>query len=93
VPGAWFTDNGYDGTINPSFGNPLAGASAFLGDSHGHISSRVSLATLAGQNVRFRWRMGIDSIVYDWGWWLDDVRIYTCFTPSANIYAPLVVRP
>ena len=22
--------------------------------------------------------MGLDSSGYDWGWWLDDVRIYTC---------------
>jgi bacillolysin len=72
--------NGYDGTLAAS-NNPLAGQSAFLDDSHGYISSRVNLASLAGQSVRFRWRMGLNSTTYDWGWWVDDVRIYNCTTP------------
>jgi hypothetical protein len=76
--GGLFDYNGYKGTIASGYGNPLAGRSAFVADSHGYISSRLNLASLAGQNVRFRWRMGLDSSGYDWGWWLDDVRIYTC---------------
>ncbi|MBI5675430.1 MAG: DUF4214 domain-containing protein [Nitrospirae bacterium] len=75
--GSLFDYNGYDGAIAAG-ANPLAGRSAFLADSHGYISSRLSLASLSGQNVRFRWRMGLNSTVYDWGWWLDDVQIYTC---------------
>jgi bacillolysin len=75
---ALFTHNGYDGTVSTSYSNPLGGRSAFLDDSHGYISSRLDLASLAGQSVRFRWRMGLDSSGFDWGWWLDDVRIYTC---------------
>ncbi|MBM2850713.1 MAG: putative thermolysin family peptidase, partial [Anaerolineales bacterium] len=85
--GSLFDTNGYDGTL--SSGNPLGSRSAFLADSHGYISSRLNLSSLAGQSVRFRWRMGIDSSVYDWGWWVDDVRIYTCAatataTPTAT---------
>ncbi len=90
--GAWtdaaalFDANGYDGTINAVEGNPLAGRNAFLSDSHGYISSRLNLASLAGSNVKFRWRVGMDSIVTDRGWWLDDVRIYTCgSTPPAQV--------
>ena len=52
----------------------------------------MDLTSLAGQSVRFRWRMGLDPFVWDWGWWLDDVRIYTCFTPAANIHLPLVLK-
>jgi hypothetical protein len=45
----------------------------------------VDLSSLAGQNVMFRWRMGLDTGGNDFGWWLDDVRIYTC---SANNNTP-----
>jgi Zn-dependent metalloprotease len=74
--------NGYDGTLSSSYGNPLGGKQAFAGDSHGFISTRVNLASLAGESVRFRWRMGLDSFGYDWGWWLDDVAIYDCVPPT-----------
>jgi len=75
--GTLFNYNGYDvGTI--ASGNPLAGRPAFLAASHGYISSRLNLASLAGQNVRFRWRMGTDGSIYTLGWLVDDVQIYTC---------------
>jgi len=64
--GTLFDYNGYDGTVFSGYGNPLAGRSAFIGDSHGYISSRLNINSLAGQSVRFRWRMGLDSSVYDW---------------------------
>ncbi len=50
----------------------------FTGSSHGYISSRVNLTSLAGESVRFRWRMVLDIGSYVWGWWLDDVQINTC---------------
>src|SRR5262249_11843386 len=68
--------------------NPLAGRSAFMNTSRGYTSSRVNLSSLAGQNVRFRWRMVLDSSQYDWGWWLDDVRVYTC--PAGTVTADSV---
>jgi Thermolysin metallopeptidase, alpha-helical domain len=76
--GPLFTDNGYNGTITNGFGNPLAGRQAFTGVSHGYYSSRADLSALAGQNVRFRFRIGTDSSVDAFGWFIDDVRIYTC---------------
>jgi bacillolysin len=90
--GSLFTYNGYDGSISSSWGNPLGGRSAFLDDSHGYISSRLNLASLVGKSVRFRWRMGLDTSYYDWGWWLDDVRIYTCVTLSNKMFLPLILR-
>ncbi len=74
--GSLMTDNGYNGTI--SSGNPLGARSGFVNNSNGYVSTRLNLSTLAGQNVRFRFRMGTDGTVYDWGWFIDDVRIYTC---------------
>ena len=80
--GSLFDTNGYDGTIASGFANPLAGRLAFAADSHGYISSRLNLSSLAGQSVRFHWRMSTDDSVYDWGWFVDDVRIYTCVTAT-----------
>jgi len=66
------------GAISSGFGNPLAGRQAFVGDSHGYISSRYNLNSLADQNVKFRFRQANDNIVAALGWVVDDVRIYTC---------------
>ncbi len=80
--GPLFDANGYTGTVIGSSGNPLGNRPAFVGASHGYASSRVNLSSLAGQTVRFRWRMGLDPEVFDLGWFLDDVRVYTCNGPQ-----------
>ncbi len=87
-----FDHNGYNGTIYS--GNPLGQREAFSADSRGYISSRLDLSSLAGQSVRFRFRMGTDSSVWDWGWFIDDVRIYTCgAAPTGyNVYLPLMLK-
>jgi hypothetical protein len=92
--GSLFDFNGYDGTISAGFDNPLGGQSGFLNDSHGYISSRFNLASLAGQSVRFRWRIGLDTGGFDSGWWVDDVRLYTCgSTPlSSKVYLPFIIK-
>jgi uncharacterized repeat protein (TIGR01451 family) len=76
--GSLFTHNGYDGPVDIGYGNPLAGRQAFGGESNGYISSRLDLNSLAGQSVRFRFRIGTDSSYDALGWFIDDVRIYTC---------------
>jgi bacillolysin len=58
--------------------NPLAGRAAFVGDSHGYVSSRYNLSSLAGKTVKFRWRLGTDQAVAVKGWFVDDVRVYKC---------------
>lgn len=70
--------SGYNGTISPDFENPLAGRSAFVRESNGYGASRLNLSSLAGQNVMFRFRIGSDIEVKDYGWFIDDVSIYTC---------------
>jgi hypothetical protein len=79
---ALIVNNGYNGTITSGYGNPLSGRQAFVGTSHGYISTRLNLSSLAGQTVTFRWRLGLDSSIYAMGWWVDDVRIYTCVAPT-----------
>ncbi len=81
--GGLFQINGYNGVITPLFDNPLKGSSAFVRESRVYTSSRLSLASLAGQDVKFRWRMALDGSGSDLGWYLDDVRIYTCISTTA----------
>jgi hypothetical protein len=76
-----FSNSGYTGTISTGLGNSLQGRSAFVGTSHGYGSSRINLSSLAGQNVKFRFMLGTGSSAntnYSWGWWIDDVQVYTC---------------
>jgi Zn-dependent metalloprotease len=96
--GSLIVDNGYDGTIFASGDNPLKGRLAFTGMSFGYTSSRLNLASLAGQNVRFRFRIGTDtgndpsSPSGTRGWFVDDVRIYRCVAVSSRLFLPLTVR-
>ncbi|HKY54802.1 MAG TPA: M4 family metallopeptidase, partial [Anaerolineales bacterium] len=78
--------NGYDGTIFSGSFNPLSGRSAFVGASHGYISTRVNLASLVGQTVSFRWRMGLDEAVYAWGWWVDNIKVYQCALSNLSVH-------
>jgi len=72
-------DNGPDRTIEPDSGSSYSG---FGGDSHGYVSSRLDLSSLAGKTVQFRWRIdGYPGSRLD-GWTLDDVNLYTCDAPS-----------
>lgn len=81
--GALFTHYGYNGALLLSV-NPLTGRQAFTGNTFGYISSRLDLSSLAGQNVRFRFRIGSDAYLDGWGWYIDDVRIYQCLTAEAT---------
>ncbi|MCP4709235.1 MAG: PKD domain-containing protein, partial [Planctomycetes bacterium] len=77
------TDNGYNGAVTALWDNPLVPVGdseypAFVADSRGYISTRLNLSSLATQNVRFRFRIGTDDVIYDYGWFIDDVRIYSC---------------
>ena len=67
---AGFIDGGqgYLGTVASGFGNPLAGRSAFVKSSFGYTATRLNLSSLAGQSVRFRFRVGTDSAVSSLGW-------------------------
>jgi hypothetical protein len=73
-----FLQGGYIQTLatDSSCANPLAGRSAWTGDSGGYFTTTVVLpAAAAGQNVQFRWRTGFDCGVANSGWWIDSVSI------------------
>jgi Zn-dependent metalloprotease len=76
--GQLFTHGGYDGRIAKGTGNPLKGRKAFTGSSRGWAQARVDLRAFAGSKVKVRFRMGSDRKVGARGWYIDDIRIYTC---------------
>jgi len=102
-----FIDAGqaYNGTLDA--GNVLGARSAFVRSSFGYTGTRLNLASLAGQSVRFRFRVGTDTSVGSLGWLVDNVSIYSCgaagppttvndayFTPfqtALNVAAPGVL--
>ncbi len=69
---------GYDGTLSECCDNPLSGRRAFTGGAFGFTGTQSSLASLAGKNVRFRFRLAVDTAVASTGWAIDEVRIYRC---------------
>jgi Zn-dependent metalloprotease len=77
-------------TLNYYGKNPLYGRSAFVRDTHGFVSTRYNLTSLAGKTVRFRWRMGTDNEYSYFGWVIDDIRIYKCIK---NPSVPALLTP
>ena len=84
--GSLITDNGYSGSISSAGSNPLGGRQGFVGESNGYLSSRVDLSSLARESIRIRFRIGEDASVWDEGWFIDDVRVYTCQGRRAGLH-------
>ncbi|WP_020179854.1 M4 family metallopeptidase [Methylopila sp. M107] len=78
VPATMFADNPYNVTLKTGTGNVIAGQQAFSGFSGGWTSSRISLASLSGKSVKFRFRLATNIYGTTDGWIIDDVRIYGC---------------
>lgn len=70
----------FDGTVNGSFGNPMAGTPAWCGDPQAYLASVLDLSAYAGQTVQFRFRIGHDRFPHRPGvnWAIDDVRVAGC---------------
>ncbi|MEO5803266.1 MAG: hypothetical protein ABIR24_07025 [Verrucomicrobiota bacterium] len=74
--GGSFLSNGYVGTIETNFNNPLAGQFAWSGNSGGFITTIAKLpASANGNQVRLRWRCGTDSTVGATGWYVDSISL------------------
>lgn len=78
--GPLIADQGYTGTIDSNVANPLQGRSGFVRESNGYRATRLNLTALAGQSIRFRFRIGTNESpdTDDYGWFIDTVRIYGC---------------
>jgi hypothetical protein len=91
-----FLSGGYNATLSSSFGNPLAGRSAWTGNSAGYVTSSINLpAGALGHNVKLKWRMASDNSVSSTGVRIDSITIgassYVCSTCNAPFTDPLVV--
>jgi photosystem II stability/assembly factor-like uncharacterized protein len=92
--GGSFVDNGYNGLISSSYSNPLAGRSAWSGNSGGFVTTTASLpAAAAGQSVQLRWRLGSDNSVSASGWYVDTITVtdgFACCTNHPPVASNLV---
>lgn len=70
--------NGPRRVLSTKYRNPAGGQRAFSGDSLGYLASRVNLSSYAGRTVRPAFTMYTDEEVGFNGWYVDDVRVYTC---------------
>ncbi|MEN6624752.1 MAG: S8 family serine peptidase [Candidatus Sumerlaeia bacterium] len=76
--GDYMLEGGYNYLISWYFGNPLGGRYGWSGGSLGPMSRvQVDLGAFAGKSVRLRWRIGCDSSRAAYGWFIDDVAIYS----------------
>jgi Zn-dependent metalloprotease len=89
VPPAAFTFNSYNMLLQSAAAgntNPLAGEPAFSGTDGGSLfgswgQSQLDLATVGvapGDTIRLRYDMGLDGCNGNDGWYVDDVRTYSC---------------
>jgi hypothetical protein len=86
-----FTHGGYNGRLARGTGNRLAGQRAFTGDSHGWSSARVDLSRFAGRWLKVRFRMTSDRAIGGRGWYIDDVRIYSCADDGDKPFGTLTI--
>lgn len=96
LPATAFTANGYNNLLNTAEAgntNPLQGQEAFTGANEGALKGSwgqsqidlTSIGLLAGGNIKFRWEVGTDGCGGVDGWYIDDVRVYTCaVTPTVH---------
>ncbi len=95
--GGVFLSGGYEGAIDGCCQNPLAGRPGWSGRSGVNqtsefITTRAKLpAIAAGQNVRFRWRVGTDIGGFREGQYIDDLTIsdgFYCDCRKSSSRAP-----
>ena len=73
--GPLMTQNGYNGSIDSSYGNPLGDVPAFTGTIRDWFETVVELSSYGGQTVNFRFRFGTDDSEAELGWFVDDVTV------------------
>ncbi|MEI7963798.1 MAG: hypothetical protein WCH29_01440, partial [Chitinophagaceae bacterium] len=71
--GPRMTINGYNNSVGGT--NPIAGRSAFSGNSGGWIQTTVDLTPYANTTAQFRFRMTSDDNTAATGWYVDDINI------------------
>ena len=90
VNGTWTTVTGLPWVNGATKTMSGTSTKVFGGDSHGYGSSQVDLTSLAGQTVRLAFRVNGDNVGSFYGWWIDDLRLYTCSYDVASAPATTV---
>ena len=93
LPSTVMLTDPYDGAVDGSAGNPLAGLNAWCGQPQDWLNSVVDVGAYAGQTVRFRFRLGTDAAAGTEGWYVDDYLVQSCVaqTPDLSV-ADLAVQ-
>lgn len=99
LPATAFTANGYNNFLKPAAAeniNPMESQPAFTGTDAGSLTgswgqSQINLTSLgldAGENIQFRFEVGTDGCGGIDGWYIDDIRVYSCaVTPAVHFVA------
>ncbi len=89
--GGSFVSGGYNGTIDPAFGSPIAGRASWTGFSefiNAMTEVEVDLTAFAGSEIRLRWRLAQDPFVQGSipgaGWWVDDIEVSPLLVDCPN---------
>jgi hypothetical protein len=83
LPDGAFTSGGFNGTVNPSYGNPLSSKRAWCFGTIGAMTQvTASLAPLGAGEVKLRWREGDDSSISNTGWYVDSVTLANVGMPG-----------
>ncbi|WP_151082086.1 M4 family metallopeptidase [Nocardioides cynanchi] len=82
--------NGPHNLIDDRYGNPAGGQLGFGRDSFGYVASRADLSSYAGHAVTPRFTMNTDNSVAFPGWYLDDIRVYTCGSRLVPTRSPVI---
>ncbi|MCX7554619.1 M14 family zinc carboxypeptidase [Marinicella sp. S1101] len=88
--GQFITQNGYNGTLNGGFSQPLGAVPAFVGNLGTFTEVKVDLSAFAGQNAKVRWRLGTDNSTSAGDWKIDDISVLaprSCKGPDDLIFA------
>jgi uncharacterized repeat protein (TIGR01451 family) len=75
--GGSFVSGGYNGPLSTAYQSPLAGRSAWTGNTSGAYVNTIIImpAAAAGLPIQLKWRCGSDNSVSETGWHIDTVSI------------------
>lgn len=87
--GGAITQNGYNGTLDGGFNQPLGAVPAFVDNLGTFTEVKVDLSAYNNQTVKIRWRMGTDNSTSAGDWKIDDISVIApaeCTNPNDLIF-------